>query len=49
LPKEISDDIVKLISSSPEALEDFAIIQTQQDVVNFNNKYNVELILPAEA
>ena len=49
LPKEISDDIIKLIASSPEALEDFAIIQTQQDVVNFNNKYNVELILPAEA
>jgi hypothetical protein len=49
LPKEISDDIVKLISASPEALEDFATIQTQQDVVNFNTKYNVELILPAEA
>ena len=49
LPREISDDIVTLIASSPEALEDFAIIQTQQDVVNFNNKYNVELILPAEA
>jgi hypothetical protein len=49
LPKEISDDIVTLIASSPEALEDFATIQTQQDVVNFNNKYNVELILPAEA
>ena len=49
LPKEISDDIVTLIATSPEALEDFATIQTQQDVVNFNNKYNVELILPAEA
>jgi len=49
LPREISDDIVKLISASPEALEDFATIQTQQDVVNFNTKYNVELILPAEA
>jgi hypothetical protein len=49
LPKEISDDIVKLIASSPEALEDFAVIQTQQDVFNFNKKYNVELILPAEA
>jgi len=49
LPREISDDIVKLIASSPEALEDFATIQTQQDVVNFNTKYNVELILPAEA
>ena len=49
LPREISDDIVKLIASSPEALEDFATIQTQQDVVNFNTKYNVELKLPAEA
>tara|TARA_R100000995_G_scaffold82130_1_gene55675 strand:- start:909 stop:2108 length:1200 start_codon:yes stop_codon:yes gene_type:complete len=49
LPQEISDDIVTLIASSPEALEDFATIQTQQDVVNFNNKYNVELTLPAEA
>ena len=49
LPREISDDIVRLIASSPEALEDFATIQTQQDVVNFNTKYNVELILPAEA
>ena len=36
-------------ASSPEALEDFATIQTQQDVNNFNMKYDVELILPAEA
>ena len=49
LPKEITDDIVKLIASSPEALEDFATIQTQQDVVLFNQKYDVELVLPAEA
>ena len=49
LPKEIGDDIVRLIATSPEALEDFATIQTQQDVNNFNMKYNVELILPAEA
>ena len=49
LPKEIGDDIVRLIASSPEALEDFATIQTQQDVNNFNMKYDVELILPAEA
>ena len=49
LPKEIGDDIVRLISTSPEALEDFATIQTQQDVNNFNMKYDVELILPAEA
>jgi hypothetical protein len=49
LPQEITDDIVRLISASPQALEDFATIQTQQDVNNFNMKYNVELILPAEA
>jgi hypothetical protein len=49
LPKEITDDIVRLIASSPEALEDFATIQTQQDVVLFNQKYDVELVLPAEA
>ena len=49
LPKEIGDDIVRLIATSPEALEDFATIQTQQDVNNFNIKYDVELVLPAEA
>jgi hypothetical protein len=49
LPQEITDDIVRLIANSPQALEDFATIQTQQDVNNFNIKYNVELILPAEA
>ena len=49
LPKEITDDIVRLIAASPEAFEDFAVIQTQQDVDLFNQKYNVELVLPAEA
>ena len=49
LPKEITDDIVRLIAVSPQALEDFATIQTQQDVNNFNIKYDVELVLPAEA
>jgi len=49
LPKEIGDDIVKLISVSPEALEDFATIATQQDVDLFNQKYNVNLVLPQEA
>ena len=42
-------DIVRLIAASPEAFEDFAVIQTQQDVDLFNQKYNVELVLPAEA
>ena len=49
LPKEIGDDIVKLISVSPEALEDFATIATQQDVDLFNQKYSVNLVLPQEA
>jgi len=49
LPQEIGDDVVKLISASPEALEDFATIATQQDVDMFNQKYNVNLVLPQEA
>ena len=49
LPKEIGDDIVWLISQSPEALEDFATIATQQDVDQFNKKYSVNLVLPQEA
>ena len=49
LPQEINDDIVKLIVSSPMAFEDFASIQTQTDVDNFNSKYNVNLSLPQEA
>lgn len=49
LPQEISDEIVKLLSESEQALIDFASIQTQQDVDAFNQKYQVELVLPAEA
>ena len=49
LPETITDDIVILLSQSAQALEDFATIQTQQDVDNFNTKYNVNLVLPAEA
>ena len=49
LPSSITDDIVRLIASSAEAMEDFATIQTQQDINNFNEKYGVELVLPAEA
>ena len=48
LPQEISDDIVQLMSNSAEALEDFATIQTEQDIANFNKKYGVNLVLPAE-
>jgi hypothetical protein len=49
LPQSITDDIVRLISTSAEAMEDFATIQSQQDINNFNKKYGVELVLPAEA
>ena len=49
LPREITDDIVQLMANSAEALEDFASISTQQDVDQFNKKYNVNLVLPAEA
>ena len=48
LPKEIGDDVVKLISDSNRALTDFANIRTQQDVDQFNQAYNVNLVLPAE-
>jgi hypothetical protein len=48
LPATITDDIVILLSESGQALEDFATIQTQQDVDNFNTKYNVNLVLPSE-
>ena len=49
LPKEITDDVVRLIAASPKALEDFATIATQQDVDQFNQKYSVNLVLPQEA
>ena len=48
LPKEITNDIVQLMSVSSEALEDFANIANQQDVDNFNKKYSVNLVLPSE-
>ena len=49
LPKEISNDVVQLLSVSPQALYDFAEIRTQEDVDNFNRKYSVSLTLPQEA
>ena len=48
LPQEVSDEVVRLLANSPEALEDFAVIQTEQDISNFNKKYGVNLVLPAE-
>ena len=49
LPQEVGDEVVRLLANSPEALEDFAVIQTEQDIANFNKKYGVNLVLPAEA
>jgi len=49
LPVEITNDIINLLVSSASALGDFAQIQTQQDVDNFNAKYGVNLVLPSEA
>ena len=48
LPQEVSDDIVRLLANSAEALEDFAMIQTEQDINTFNKKYGVTLVLPSE-
>jgi hypothetical protein len=46
LPKEITDDVVRLIAYNPEAFKDFAAIESQQDVINFNITYGVELVIP---
>jgi len=48
LPQEVSDDIINLILTSAEAMEDFATIQTEQDISIFNKKYGVNLVLPSE-
>ncbi len=46
LPPEITDDVVQMLSSSEEALQDFAYIRTQDDVNGFNVKYGVNLVIP---
>ena len=48
LPREVNNDIVALLATSKQALMDFANIQTQQDVDNFNQQYDVDLVLPQE-
>ena len=49
LPQEITDDIVVILAESPQALVEFADIQTQADVDAFNAKYGVNLVLPTGA
>ena len=48
LPQEVTDDVVRLIAYNPEAFADFAAIESQEDVMLFNQKYGVELVLPTE-
>ena len=48
LPQEITDDVVRLIAYNPEAFAEFADISDQSDVDSFNEKYNVQLVLPVE-
>ena len=49
LPESITNDVVQLIANSQQALVEFANIQTQRDVKEFNRKYEVNLVLPQEA
>ena len=49
LPAEITDDIIVILAESTAALVDFAEIQTQTDVDQFNMKYGVNLALPSGA
>ena len=46
LPPEVDNSVVKLLSTSEDALRDFAYITTQQDINQFNQKYGVNLTLP---
>ena len=46
LPPEITDQVVSLLASSEQALQDFAYITSQEDVQNFNVKYGVNLVIP---
>ena len=46
LPGEISDDIATLMYYNQDAFNDFAAITDQSSVYEFNNKYQVNLVLP---
>ena len=48
LPKEVTDQVIRLLATSEGALLDFANIDTQEDIAIFNQKYNVDLQLPAQ-
>ena len=48
LPQEVSNEVIRLLASSEEALIDFAQIQTQDDIARFNQKFNADLVLPSQ-
>ena len=48
LPREVSDEVVRLLATSEAALLDFAQIQTQDDIARFNKNYSADLQLPAQ-
>ena len=48
LPESISNDVVNILANSKHALLDFANIRDQQDVDEFNQRYNVNLTIPQE-
>ena len=48
LPPEVSDSVIQLISTSEEAMLDFARIQSPEDINTFNRKYNADLVLPTQ-
>jgi len=48
LPQEVTDGVVRLLATSEEALLAFANLETQEDISQFNQKYNTDLQLPAQ-
>ncbi len=48
LPQSIDNNIVQVIANSKQALLDFANIRDQQDVDDFNQRYNVSLNIAQE-
>ena len=49
LPSEVTDDVIRFLSQSEQALQDFAYIRTAGDIKKFNMKYGLNLVLPAQA
>ena len=49
LPPEVTDDVIRFLTQSEQALQDFAYIRTAGDIRKFNMKYGLNLVLPAQA